>query len=79
MALRKHSGEITLHFNSDGENASLRILAPPTIQTARCGSRRKESDEANVLQQAATMLGGGFVVSRGPTGFALLLNIPVDR
>jgi len=79
MALRKHSGEITLHFNSDGKNASLRILALPDNPDRPLRFSPKESDEANVLQQAATLLGGTFVVSRGPTGFALLLNLPVDR
>lgn len=79
MALRKHSGEITLHFAFDGENASLRVLALPDKPDVPLRLSPKESDEANVLQQAATLVGGTFVVSRGPTGFAVLLSIPVDR
>ncbi len=79
MALRKHSGEITLHFNSDSENASLRILALPDKPDSPLRFSPKESDEANVLQQATTLIGGTFVISRGPTGFAVLLMIPVDR
>ena len=79
MALRKHSGEITLHFSSDGANASLRILALPDNPERLLRLSPKESDEASVLQQAATMVGGTFVVSRGPTGFALLVNLPLDR
>ena len=79
MALRKHSGEISMHFNSDGENASLRILALPDKPDLPLRFSPKESDEANVLQQATTLIGGTFVISRGPTGFAVLLMIPVDR
>jgi len=79
MALRKHSGEISMHFSSDSENASLRILALPDKPDLPLRFSPKESDEANVLQQATTLIGGTFVISRGPTGFAVLLMIPVDR
>jgi CHASE3 domain sensor protein len=79
MALRKHSGAITLHFNSDSENASLRILALPDKPDLPLRFTPKESDEANVLQQATTLIGGTFVISGGPMGFAVLLIIPVDR
>jgi CHASE3 domain sensor protein len=79
MALRKHGGEITMHFNSDSENASLRILALPDKPDLPLRFSPKESDEANVLQQATTLIGGTFVISRGPTGFSVLLIIPVDR
>ncbi len=79
MALRKHTGEITLHFNSDGERVSLRVLALPDKPDLPLRLSPKESDEANVLQQAATLVGGTFVVTRGSTGFAVLLNIPIDH
>lgn len=79
MALRKHSGEITLHFTSNGENASLRVLALPDKPDLPLRLSPKEADEANVLEQAATLAGGTFVVSRGSTGFAVLLSIPADR
>ncbi len=79
MALRKRSGEITLHFIGDGENASLRIVALPDNPDLPLRLSPKETDEANVLQQAAALLGGSFSVSRGPTGFALVLAVPDER
>jgi len=79
MALRKRSGEITLHFSGDADNASLRIVALPDNPDFPLRLSPKETDEANVLQQSAALQGGSFSVSRGPTGFALLLIIPVER
>ncbi len=79
MALRKRSGEITLHFSGDADNASLRIVALPDHPDVPLRLSPKETDEANVLQQAAALQGGSFSVSRGPTGFALLLTLPVER
>ncbi len=79
MALRKRSGEITLHFSGDGDSASLRIVALPDNPDFPLRLSPKETDEANVLQQAAALHGGSFSVSRGPTGFALVLTVPNER
>lgn len=79
VALRKRSGEITLLFSGVGENAELRIMALPDQPDSPLRLSPKETDEANVLQQAATLQGGSFAVSRGPTGFALLMTLPVER
>ncbi len=79
MALRKRGGEITLQFRSNGHDASLRILALPDQPDLPLRLSPKESDEASVLQQAATLVGGSFVVTRGPTGFAVLLMMPVEH
>ncbi len=79
MALRKRAGEITLHFNTDHGNVFLRVVALTDNPDVPLRLAPKETDEANVLQQAATYLGGTFVVSRGPTGFAMVLTLPADR
>jgi hypothetical protein len=79
MALRKRAGEITLHFNADHGNVFLRVVALTDNPDVPLRLAPKETDEANVLQQAATFLGGTFVVSRGPTGFAMVLTLPADR
>jgi len=79
MALRKRAGEITLHFNADQANVFLRVVALTDNPDVPLRLAPKETDEANVLQQAATYLGGTFVVSRGPTGFAMVLTLPADR
>jgi signal transduction histidine kinase len=79
MALRKRAGEITLHFNADHGNVFLRVVALTDNPDVPLRLAPKETDEANVLQQTATFLGGTFVVSRGPTGFAMVLTLPADR
>ena len=79
MALRKRAGEITLHFNADRGNVFLRVVALTDNPDVPLRLAPKETDEANVLQQAATYLGGTFIVSRGPTGFAMVLTLPADR
>jgi CHASE3 domain sensor protein len=79
MALRKRAGEITLHLNVDHGNVFLRVVALTDNPDVPLRLAPKETDEANVLQEAATFLGGTFVVSRGPTGFAMVLTLPADR
>lgn len=79
MAPRKRAGEISLHFSVDRGNVFLRVVALTDNPDVPVRLTPKETDEANVLQQAATFLGGTFVVSRGPTGFAMVLTLPTDR
>src|SRR5512143_545274 len=79
IARRKRSGEITLVFSGNEEDAaSLRVLAlldPPDVPL-RLSPRERE--EADFLQHAAASLGGRLAVTHGPTGFALVLTVPVD-
>ncbi len=79
MALRKRTGEITLHVTAEGAAASLRIMALPDNPDPPLLLSPKERDEAAVLKQAVTALGGSFVISQSPTGFALVLVLPGDR
>jgi hypothetical protein len=79
VARRKRRGEVTLAFSCNEEDAaSLRVLAlldPPDVPL-RLSPRERE--EADFLQRAAASLGGRFTVTHGPTGFALVLTLPVD-
>lgn len=79
VARRKRRGEITLAFSCNEEGAaSLRVLAlldPPDVPL-RLSPRERE--EADFLQHAAASLGGRLAVTHGPTGFALVLTVPVD-
>src|SRR5512143_3346785 len=78
IARRKRSGEITLVFSGNEDDASLRLLAlldPPDVPLRLSPREREETD---FLQRAAASLGGRLVVTHGPTGFALVLTVPVD-
>ncbi|HYR00568.1 MAG TPA: CHASE3 domain-containing protein [Casimicrobiaceae bacterium] len=78
IARRKRSGEITLVFSGNEDDASLRLLAlldPPDVPLRLSPREREETD---FLQRAAASLGGRLVVTHGPTGFALVLTLPLD-
>jgi CHASE3 domain sensor protein len=77
VALRKHSGEIALHFSAEGGEATLRIVALPDKPDLPLALSPDEDDDAAVLEHAAAELGGRFVAMRGVTGFSLLLAIPL--
>ncbi len=79
VARRKRAGEVTLVFSGNEGDASLRILALLDSPDLPLRLSPREREEADFLQHAAASLGGRFVVTHGPTGFALVLTIPLDR
>ena len=77
VALRKHSGEITLHFSAEHGEAILRIVALPDKPDLPLAFSPDEDDDAAVLEHAAAAQGGRFVATRGVTGFSLLVAVPL--
>lgn len=78
VATRKRSGEVGLSFASNGENASLRVLALLDQPDLSLRLSPREREEAEFLQRAAAAAGGQLAVSQGPTGFAVVLTVPLD-
>lgn len=79
VARRKRRGEITLVFScSEDAAASLRVLALLDAPDVPLRLSPREREDADFLQRAAASLGGRLVVTHGPTGFALVLTLPLD-
>ncbi len=78
IATRKRSGEVALSFAANDHNASLRILALLDHPNLSLRLSPREREEADFLRRAATAAGGQLVVNQGPTGFALVLTVPLD-
>jgi CHASE3 domain sensor protein len=78
IATRKRSGEVSLSFAANDHNASLRVLALLDHPNLSLRLSPREREEADFLRRAATAVGGQFVVNQGPTGFALVLTVPLD-
>ena len=76
--MRKRSGDVSLVFAANDRDASLRILALLDHPDLSLRLSPREREEADFLRRAAAALGGRFVVSHGPTGFALVLTVPLD-
>jgi len=79
VALRKHSGEASLSLSTNDQDGSLRILALLDHPDVPLRLSPRERDNADFLRRAAAAIGGRFVVSLGPTGFALVLTVPLDH
>jgi CHASE3 domain sensor protein len=79
IALRKHSGEVSLSLSSSEHDGSLRILALLDHPDAPLRLSPREREDAEFLRRAAAAVGGRFVVNFGPTGFALVLTVPLDE
>jgi CHASE3 domain sensor protein len=79
IALRKHSGEVSLSFSAIEHDGSLRILALLDRPDAPLSLSPREREDADFLRRAAAAVGGRFVVNFGPTGFALVLTVPLDK
>ena len=78
IAMRKRAGDVSLVFAAKDRDASLRILALLDHPDLSLRLSPREREEADFLRRAAAALGGRFVVSHGPTGFALVLTVPLD-
>jgi CHASE3 domain sensor protein len=78
IAVRKRGGDVSLLFTAKDRDASLRILALLDHPDLPLRFSPREREEAAFLRRAAASLGGRFVVTHGPTGFALVLSIPLD-
>ena len=78
IATRKRNGEVALAFASNGENASLRVLALLDHPDLPLRLTPHEREEAEFLRRAAAAAGGQLAVSQGPTGFAVVLTLPLD-
>jgi CHASE3 domain sensor protein len=79
IALRKHSGEVSLSLSSSEQDGSLRILALLDHPDVPLRLSPREREDADFLRRAAAAVGGRFVVNFGPTGFALVLTVPLDE
>ena len=78
VAARKRSGEVSLSLSASDHDGSLRILALLDHPDQLLRLSPMEREEADFLRRAAAALGGRFVVNMSPTGFALVLTIPLD-
>ena len=78
IAVRKRGGDVSLVFAAQDRDASLRILALLDHPDLPLRLSPREREEASFLRRAAASHGGRFVVTHGPTGFALVLSIPLD-
>jgi len=78
IAMRKRGGDVSLAFAAKDRDASLRILALLDHPDLPLRLSPREREEADFLRRAAASLEGRFVVTHGPTGFALVLTIPLD-
>ena len=78
VAARKRSGEVSLSLSASDDDGSLRILALLDHPDQLLRLSPMEREEAEFLRRAAAALGGRFVVNMSPTGFALVLTVPLD-
>jgi hypothetical protein len=78
ITVRKRFGRVTLELTSAADRIYLRIHALTDEPELAVALTPKEREEADVLRQSATALGGAFVVGEGPTGFSLTLTLPAD-
>jgi CHASE3 domain sensor protein len=78
VATRKRGGEVSLSLSASDQDGSLRILALLDHPDQPLQLSPKEREEADFLRRAAAALGGRFVVNVAPTGFALVLTVPLD-
>jgi CHASE3 domain sensor protein len=79
IALRKHSGDVSLSLSASEHDGSLRILTLLDHPDAPLSLSPREREDADFLRRAAAAVGGRFVVNFGPTGFALVLTVPLDN
>lgn len=77
IALRKHAGEIALHFAAEHGEATLGIVALHDKPDLALVLSPDEEDDVAMLERAAATLGGRLVVAHGVTGFSLLLALPL--
>jgi len=78
IALRKRAGEVVLQLAGSGRDVILRVMALADHPDLRVTLTPKEREEAFVLRQGLAAHEGTFVVSEGPTGFVLTVNVPAD-
>ena len=78
VAARKRSGEVSLSLSANDHDGSLRILAlldhpDQLLRLSPWNARKPISCVAPPPRS-----GGRFVVNMSPTGFALVLTVPLD-
>ena len=78
ITLRKRTGDVTLEFTTSENRIFLRIRALTDNPELPMTLSPKESEEAGALRQGVAALSGTFVVGEGPTGFSLVVTVPVD-
>lgn len=77
ITLRKRRGEVALELAANGGRVYLRIYALTDNPELPFVPTPKESEEANALRQGVTAVAGTFVTREDPTGFSLILSVPI--
>ena len=77
ITLRKRRGEVALELAASGGRIFLRIYALTDIPEPPFVPTPKESEEANALRQGVTAVAGTFTAREDPTGFSLMLAVPI--